>query len=153
MYLWFCLTLSDFPPWMMRQFTPLPEKHGNAHSPTFTHNLSHSVCNRFFFPPPFFFCLFRATGVAYGQGIKSELWPPADTTAIATAMLDSSQVCNLHRSSWQHQILNPLNLHPHGYYSGSLPLSHNGNSPFSFIFANIFLHVPRVEKKKSLSSF
>ena len=40
-------------------------------------------------------------------GIKSELQLPACTTA--TAMQDPSCVCNLHHSSWQHQILNPLN--------------------------------------------
>ena len=32
---------------------------------------------------------------------------PADTTA--TAMSDLSQVCDLHHSSWQRQMLNPLN--------------------------------------------
>ena len=28
--------------------------------------------------------------------------------ATATAMQDLSHICNLHHSSWQHQILNPL---------------------------------------------
>ena len=65
-------------------------------------------------------------------GVESELQLPACTTA--TAMPDPSCICDLHRSSWQHRILNPLSrardrtcilmdtsqvLHP---------LSHSGNS-------------------------
>ena len=40
-------------------------------------------------------------------GVKSELWPPAYTTATAT--WDLSCVCKLHHSSQQRRILNPLN--------------------------------------------
>ena len=39
-------------------------------------------------------------------GVKSELWLLA--YAITTAMWDLSHVCNLHHSSQQCQILNPL---------------------------------------------
>ena len=39
-------------------------------------------------------------------GIESELQPLAYTTA--TALQDLSLICNLHRSLWQHWILNPL---------------------------------------------
>ena len=39
-------------------------------------------------------------------GVKSELQLLAYTTA--TAMQDPSHVCDLHHSSWQHQILNLL---------------------------------------------
>ena len=39
-------------------------------------------------------------------GVKSELEPPAYTTG--TAAQDLSRVCNLHHSSWQCWILNPL---------------------------------------------
>ena len=39
-------------------------------------------------------------------GVKLELQQPAYTTA--TAMLDPCHVCNLHHSSQQRQILNPL---------------------------------------------
>ena len=39
-------------------------------------------------------------------GVESDLQLPAYTTA--TAMWDPSHVCNLHHSSWQRQILNPL---------------------------------------------
>ena len=39
-------------------------------------------------------------------GVESELQLPAYTTATATPAM--SRVCNLHRSSGQHQILNPL---------------------------------------------
>jgi len=40
-------------------------------------------------------------------GVQSERQLSAYTTA--TAMRDLSRVCNLHHSSWQHRILNPLN--------------------------------------------
>ena len=39
-------------------------------------------------------------------GVKSELWVPAYTTAIATR--DPNLVCDLHHSSWQCRILNAL---------------------------------------------
>ena len=39
-------------------------------------------------------------------GVKSELQLPAYIIAMATS--DLSRVCNLHHSSRQHQILNPL---------------------------------------------
>ena len=39
-------------------------------------------------------------------GVKSEPQLPAYPTA--TAMPDPSCICDLHHSSWQHQILNPL---------------------------------------------
>ena len=39
-------------------------------------------------------------------GVQLELKLLAYTTA--TAMPDPSYICNLHQSSWQHQILNPL---------------------------------------------
>ena len=39
-------------------------------------------------------------------GVESELQLPAYATATATQ--DSSQVCDLHHSSWQCWILNPL---------------------------------------------
>jgi len=86
----------------------------------------------FFF---FFFWIFRAISAAYGGSqarVKLELQPLAYTTAAATR--DPSYICDLHHSSWQRWILNPLseakglNPHPHGYQKGSLPLSHDGNS-------------------------
>ena len=39
-------------------------------------------------------------------GVKLELQLPAYTAAIG--MRDPSRACDLHHSSWQHQILNPL---------------------------------------------
>ena len=39
-------------------------------------------------------------------GVESELLPMAFTTIAASP--DLSRVCDLHHSSWQHQILNPL---------------------------------------------
>ena len=41
-------------------------------------------------------------------GVESELQLPAYATATATATSDQNLVCNLHHSSWQCQILNPL---------------------------------------------
>ena len=40
-------------------------------------------------------------------GVKTELRLPAYARAIA--MRDQSHICDLYHSSWQHQILNPLN--------------------------------------------
>ena len=63
----------------------------------------------FFF---FFFCLFVFLGLhlwcmeAPRPGVQSELHLLAYTTA--TAMPHPSRICNLHHSSRQHQILNPL---------------------------------------------
>jgi len=66
----------------------------------------------FFFLPFFFglFCLFRATPTAYG---RSQAWGPIGAVAAslyttATAMPDLSHICDLHHSSRQRQILNPL---------------------------------------------
>ena len=56
--------------------------------------------NFFFF---FFFLVFLET---HPQHMESELQLLADTTA--TAMQDPSHICDLHCSSWQCQILNPL---------------------------------------------
>ena len=39
-------------------------------------------------------------------GVELELWLPAYARAIATH--DPSRICNLHHSSQQHRILNPL---------------------------------------------
>ena len=53
-----------------------------------------------------FFCLFafsRAAPTAYGDSQARDL-----IRARATAMWDPSRICNLHHSSWQRQILNPL---------------------------------------------
>ena len=57
----------------------------------------------------FFFCLFRVSPAAYRSSqakVEPELQLLADTAA--TAMQDLSCVCDLHHSSWQHWILNPL---------------------------------------------
>ena len=57
----------------------------------------------------FFFFLFRATLVAYGSPrlwVKSKLHLPAYATVIAT--WGPSHICNLHHSSWQCWIPDPL---------------------------------------------
>ena len=71
---------------------------------------------RLFHPAPscttlnfFFFLLSRAplTNMEIPKlRVQSELQLPAYTRATAT--LDSSRICDLHHSSRQHQILNPL---------------------------------------------
>ena len=63
------------------------------------------LLGRLFF---FFFFLFIAP-MAYRSsraGAESELQPPAFMTAMTT--LDPSYICELHFSSWQRRILNPL---------------------------------------------
>ena len=87
----------------------------------------------------FFFLIFLATPEA--QGSYQARGP---VTAIAIGLhhnhshihtgSDWSYICDLHHSSWQHQILNPLskvqgsNQCPYGYQLDLLQLSHNGNS-------------------------
>ena len=77
-----------------------------------------------------------------GLGIESELQLLVYATVTATP--DPSRgcnLCNLHHSSWQRQILNPLsedrdqthNLMV-GYQSDSFPLRHNGNSYMQTFF-------------------
>ena len=58
-------------------------------------------------------------------GVKSELWLLAYTTAIA--MRDPSCICNLHHSSWHHQIVNPLSEATDASQISFL-LIHKGNS-------------------------
>ena len=64
--------------------------------------------------------------------VQSELQLPPCTTATATP--DLSWICNLRHSSQQCRILNPLRgtRDPHGYWLGSLQLSHSETSPFIF---------------------
>ena len=70
-------------------------------------------------------------------GVESEQQLPAYATA--TAMPDLSHVCNLHHSSWQHLILNPLSEtrdRTHILMDTSQvcnPLSHKGN-PLELLF-------------------
>ena len=66
-------------------------------------------------------------------GVKLDLQPPAYTTAPATATRDPSRVCDLHHSSRQHWILNPLSeARDHTCVlvdtSDSFLLCHSGNS-------------------------
>ena len=79
----------------------------------------------------FCFLLFRAEGVAYGSSqamhsyshsnLRSE--PCLEPTPQLTAIPDA-------QPTEQGQGVNP---HLHGYWSGLLPLSHNGNSPECFL--------------------
>ena len=81
-------------------------------------------------------------------GVELELQLPAYATA--TAMTDPSHICNLHHSSQQLQILNPLSEardQTQVLVDTSLdcnPLSHNGNSDsvlyiFFFILFSIMI--------------
>ena len=92
-------------PWAELEFD-MAKLHSNF---TFVFERFESVCpflfirgSRFGF---LFFCLFRAMEVPR-LGVKSELHQQAYTTAIA--MPDLSHICDLHHSSQQRQILNPL---------------------------------------------
>ena len=93
----------------------------------------------------FLYFLRGVTPVEYGSsqlGIKLELQLPAYATAAATP--DLSRVCDLHCSSWQCQILNPLSevrdrthvLMDTGCVCN--PLSHKGNAIFSSFLISLF---------------
>ena len=93
--------------------------------------MKHKVLGQISFFFFFFFCLFRAASVAYGG---SQAIGPIRSVAVglptATAILDPSHVFDLHHSSWQHRILNPLSKARDQtcVLMDSFPLSHNGNS-------------------------
>ena len=69
------------------------------------------------------FFFFLGPSVALGSsGIRGQVGTAAASLQhTGTATPDPSYICDLCRSSWQHQILNPLNEaweqtpHPHGY--------------------------------------
>ena len=93
-----------------------------------------------------FLCLFRAVPAAYGS--SQARGPTGAAAAIfdtATAKQDLSHVCNLHHSSWQCQILNPLSKARDQPMSSQTlcwvpnPLSHDGNS--KVIFADKKIHL------------
>ena len=55
------------------------------------------------------YLLFRATPTAYGgTWARDRIGAVAAGLHHSTATSDLSRVCNLHHSSWQHWILNPL---------------------------------------------
>jgi len=72
------------------------------------HGISRSKVDRFSFL--FFFFKLLGSHPRHMEvprlGVESELQLPAYTTATATS--HPSRVCDLHHSSWQHWILNPL---------------------------------------------
>ena len=63
-----------------------------------------------FSPAPFLFSVFLGWHLQHMEvprlGVESELQQPAYITATGTP--DPSCIYDLHHSSWQHQILNPL---------------------------------------------
>ena len=100
------------------------------------------------------FCLFCFLGPHLGHmevprlGVVLELQPPAYTTA--TAMLDPSHVCDLHHSSWQRLIPDPLSKARDGTFllmdtsRVCNSLSHSGNS-LTLVFCQIFKHIQKSE--------
>ena len=60
----------------------------------------------------FFFLVFLELHLRHMEvprlGVRSELQLLGYTTAIATATLDLSLVCDLHQSSWHCRLLNPM---------------------------------------------
>ena len=97
----------------------------------------------FFF---FVLCLFRSTPTAYGGSQDRGLHQSCCCRPIyarATAMPDLIYIFDLHHSSWQRQILNPLsqgsNLQPHGSWSDLFPMRHYGNSLPTLKFDDLLL--------------
>ena len=93
------------------------KKKGDRQTMTKTVILVATVCAFILHSRALFFFLAIPTVYVPRLGVESELQLPAGTTA--TAMSDPSRVCDLHCSSQQHQILNPLqgqglNPSPHG---------------------------------------
>ena len=80
-------------------------------------------------------------------GVESELQLLAYATATAIAMPYPSRVCDLHRSSWQCWILNPLNeVRDQTFVLKDTsqilnPLSHNRKSRFCSLHVCLHLHV------------
>ena len=92
-------------------------------------------------------------------GVKSELQLPACATVMA--LWDPSCLCNLHHSSWQHWIFNPLSKAKnrtciHKVTSRDFnPLSLNGNYQLSPLLFSIVLEIPtycnqRKKRKKGI---
>ena len=106
--------------------------------------LLHKVLNNIFLCPLLFFkgCTWGIMEVPR-LGVKSELQLLAYTTA--TAMWDPRCICNLHRSSWQHWILNSLceaRDRTHILMDTNqvrIPMSHNRNSPITYFMLGLFL--------------
>ena len=100
--------------------------------------------------PTYFFFVFLGPHPRHKEvprlGVKSELQLPVYTTT--TAMQDPNHIFDLHHSSWQHQILNPLSEvkdQTHILMDTSWvlnPLSHNGNSIFFLFQFFYFLAAP-----------
>ena len=97
------------------------------------------TCFTDFFFPFFFYFYFLELHLWHMEvprlGVESELQLLA--CAKATAMPDPSLICDLHHSSWQHQVPNPLREgrdRTHILSDASPvvnPLSHNGHSCFT----------------------
>ena len=101
----------------------------------------------------FCFCLFVFSGLQLWQievlrlGVKLELQLLACATA--TAMQDLSHNCDVHHSSWQHQILNPLSkARDQTLFFTDTSLSHsNRNSKGQNILKFVLKHErPRIAK-------
>jgi len=89
--------------------------------------------------------LFRATHAAYGGSqARGLMGATAATYTTATATRDPSCVCELHHSSQQGQIVNPLSqagIEPAiaRFLVGFISPGHHGNSLFFFFFFFEFL--------------
>ena len=90
---------------------------------------------------------FRAAPVAYGSSqAKGQIGAAAAGYTTATAMPDPSHFCNLHHSSWQCRILNPLSKAKDwtcifmGASQIHFWLAANGSSCFSFCFMKAVGH-------------
>ena len=71
--------------------------------------MSYCLCQRWINVTTLFYLLFRAGPSAYGDSqARGQIIATAAGLHTATATPDLSRVCNLHHSSWQRWILNPL---------------------------------------------
>ena len=82
--------------------------HSSNNTKSLTHCTTGQLCNGIFF---FFFFFLRAACPSIWKipGVELELQLQLPVFTKATATRDPSWVCDLHHSSWQHRILNPLN--------------------------------------------
>ena len=99
--------------------------------------------NYFFY---FYFLLFQGhtSGIWKFPGQVVKLQLPLLACTRATAKWDPSHVCDLHHSSWQCQILTPLNeARPtsHGSQLGSLTAEPRRELPYPVIYHVLFHHL------------
>ena len=82
-------------------------------------------------------------------GVQSEL----ELSATATAMSDPSQICDLHHSSWQHEILNPLSKVRDRTYNLMVPSQIVSPAPRRELLFFFFFNFPLIFKNELYTDF